>query len=373
MLSALSRRYARLVLLVAALAVALMSANAEAKSARRATTTDVTLTVTKNGTGSGTVSSNPTGIHCGSTCSYNFPLGTQVTLTATPAAGSSFQFWYSMGGGPNSPPPCIGGAATCTFTMNQAESIRATFNAVQESVSVSNAPQPGSSGTIAISGSGTQLTVGPGQQRQAFFTYGATVTVTPNAASGSAFTGWSGDCSGFGSCAIVANKSIFIQGSFAVGEKLQVRLTGKGAGTVMSTPAAISCPGTCAGLFGVDSEVTLTATPAPGSYFAGWPLSSGCDDSESTCMFQMALAESPFPFSRSRLESGTLSDVNLRERFQRWWKPADYYDDHPLSDEEREETPNPLIAENLNATYDEAPGAGGPGAVPRVDEDFRRP
>jgi hypothetical protein len=65
--------------------------------------------------------------------------------------------------------------------------------------------------------------------------------------------------------------------------------------------------------------------------------------------------------------------VNIRERFRRWWKPADYYDDHPLSDEEREARPNPMIAENLNATYDEAPGAGGPGAVPRIDEDFRRP
>ena len=30
-----------------------------------------------------------------------------------------------------------------------------------------------------------------------------------------------------------------------------------------------------------------------------------------------------------------------------------------------------MISENLNATYDEAPGAGGPGAVPRVDDEFR--
>jgi hypothetical protein len=137
-----------------------------------------------------------------------------------------------------------------------------------ESVSVLNGPQPGASGTITVSGPGTQLTVGAGQQRQAFFNYGATVTITSTAASGSAFTGWSGDCSGYGSCVIVATRSLYIQGSFAVGEKLQVRLTGKGAGTVMSTPAGISCPGTCAGLFGVDSEVTLRATPAPGSYFA---------------------------------------------------------------------------------------------------------
>jgi hypothetical protein len=69
---------------------------------------------------------------------------------------------------------------------------------------------------------------------------------------------------------------------------------------------------------------------------------------------------------------GTLSDVNVRERIRRWWKPAEY-DDHPLSEEEREARPNPMIAEDLNATYDEAPGAGGPGPVPRIDDEFRRP
>ena len=73
-------------------------------------------------------------------------------------------------------------------------------------------------------------------------------------------------------------------------------------------------------------------------------------------------------------EGGTLSDMNLRERFRRWWKPAEYDDDHPLSDEERAEVPDRRIAENLNATYDEAPGMGmGPGTVPHSDDEFRRP
>jgi hypothetical protein len=281
MLSALSRRYARLVLLLAALAVALMSANAQARSAPRATTTDVTLTVTKNGTGSGTVSSNPTGIQCGSTCSYNFPVGTQVTLTATPAAGSSFQLWYSTGGS-----PCHG-STTCTFTMNQAESIRATFNVIQESVSVSNAPEPGASGTIVISGPGTQLTVGSGQQRQAFFNYGATVTISPTAASGSAFAGWSSDCSGFGTCVIVTTRSFDIQGTFAAAETLKVQRTGKGSGTVTSSPGGLDCPSTCSGTVAAGAAVTLTATPAPGSYFADWSFSEGCASSSSACTFEM--------------------------------------------------------------------------------------
>lgn len=284
----LSRPSIRLVLVLTALSLSLVPASAAARSTPQATATDVTLTVTKAGAGSGTVISSPAGIDCGSTCSYNFPLGTTITLTARPSVSSRFVNWFSTGSGPGSPAPCLSGATTCTFTLNQAESIRATFDVLQESVSVSNAPDPDSSGTITVSGPGQQLTVAAGQQRQAFFVYGAAVTVTASAAAGSAFTGWVGDCTGFAPCRIVANKSITIQGSFAVGEKVKVQFTGKGSGTVTSVPAGISCPGTCAGLFGLNSEATLIATPAPGSYFAGWPMGSGCGDSESTCTFQVA-------------------------------------------------------------------------------------
>ncbi|WP_448383405.1 M6 family metalloprotease domain-containing protein [Desulfosoma sp.] len=52
-----------------------------------------TLTVNKSGTGSGTVTSNPSGINCGSACSGQFTAGTSVTLTATPASGSAFSGW----------------------------------------------------------------------------------------------------------------------------------------------------------------------------------------------------------------------------------------------------------------------------------------
>ena len=48
-----------------------------------------TLTVVKSGPASGSVSSNPAGIDCGSTCSFAFASGTQVTLTA---AGSSSSY-----------------------------------------------------------------------------------------------------------------------------------------------------------------------------------------------------------------------------------------------------------------------------------------
>jgi CARDB protein/List-Bact-rpt repeat protein/matrixin len=56
-------------------------------------TTNRTLTVTKAGGGAGTVTSSPTGIDCGATCSAAFADGAAVALTAAPAAGSTFAGW----------------------------------------------------------------------------------------------------------------------------------------------------------------------------------------------------------------------------------------------------------------------------------------
>lgn len=54
-----------------------------------------TLNITKSGTGTGTVTSDAgiPAVDCGATCSVNQISGTTVTLTATPAAGSTFVRW----------------------------------------------------------------------------------------------------------------------------------------------------------------------------------------------------------------------------------------------------------------------------------------
>jgi hypothetical protein len=77
------------------------------------------LSVQPSGTGSGTVTSSPAGIACGTDCSESYPAGTSVTLTASPAAGSSFTGW----GGDCS------GAGACTVTMDFDRSVSATFAA----------------------------------------------------------------------------------------------------------------------------------------------------------------------------------------------------------------------------------------------------
>ena len=75
------------------------------------------LTVERSGSGSGAVSSSPTGISCGSTCSHSFANATKVTLTATPSAGSSFAGWSGA----------CSGVGACTLTMDQARSVTVTF------------------------------------------------------------------------------------------------------------------------------------------------------------------------------------------------------------------------------------------------------
>ena len=67
--------------------------------------------------GNGTVTSSPSGINCGATCSASFTSGTQVTLTASAAAGSSFNGWSGA----------CNGTSTCSVTMNAAESVAANF------------------------------------------------------------------------------------------------------------------------------------------------------------------------------------------------------------------------------------------------------
>jgi len=92
------------------------------------TAQSLTVSVSLAGNGSGTVVSQPAGIDCGATCSASFPAGTQVTLIATAAAGSSFSNWSE---------PCLRSGTTCGLVVTSAESVTATFVPQDFALSVS--------------------------------------------------------------------------------------------------------------------------------------------------------------------------------------------------------------------------------------------
>jgi List-Bact-rpt repeat protein len=84
------------------------------------TASGLAVTVSVGGTGQGTVTSNPTGISCGTDCVETYSSGTVVTVSATAVSGSTFGGW--SGGG------CTG-TAPCTFTGNAPVTVGATFTA----------------------------------------------------------------------------------------------------------------------------------------------------------------------------------------------------------------------------------------------------
>jgi YVTN family beta-propeller protein len=68
--------------------------------------------------GAGTVTSTPSGINCGPTCTASFDTGTQITLSAAAAGGSTFAGW--SGGG-------CSGIDGCALTLSADTTVTASF------------------------------------------------------------------------------------------------------------------------------------------------------------------------------------------------------------------------------------------------------
>lgn len=123
------------------------------------------VTVFVNGTGLGTVTSDPPGIDCGTTCSADFDYGVTVTLTAVPALSNAFG---GFGGG------LCEGLKPCQVVVTAAADIAVTWNPNSLAVASAgvvtptegttgddrlNALAPSSFGTVYAAQSGTSSTL----------------------------------------------------------------------------------------------------------------------------------------------------------------------------------------------------------------------
>jgi DNA-binding beta-propeller fold protein YncE len=92
--------------------------------------TSRTLSVVLEGSGNGTVTSNPTGIDCGTSCAASFSPGTTVSLAASPASGSQFSGWSTN---------CTGTGSCDAALTTSDEFVTAAFNTLPPDFSITPA------------------------------------------------------------------------------------------------------------------------------------------------------------------------------------------------------------------------------------------
>jgi hypothetical protein len=129
---------------------------------------------------------------------------------------------------------------------------------------------------------------------------GTAVTLTAKAGSGSTFTGWTGACTGIGSCTVTVTGAAAVSATFTpnppsaggggggggvaggggggtTASTFKLTINRNGKGTVTTNPAGTS--------FASGKVVTLTATPDPGAPWNGW--SGACTGTALTCTITM--------------------------------------------------------------------------------------
>lgn len=157
----------------------------------------LTVTVTGNGTVSGPGLSSCAA--ASGDCTENIIVNTTTTIFATPTSGSTFSGW----GG------ACSGTGTCTILMNQAQTVTATFSSSLTTLTVTKIGT--GNGTVASAGG----TVNCGTQCVILNNPTDSFTLTATADPGSSFMGWSGDCSGTGTCFVLMSTDKNVTANFS--------------------------------------------------------------------------------------------------------------------------------------------------------------
>ncbi|HEY9169406.1 MAG TPA: ice-binding family protein [Lutibacter sp.] len=213
-----------------------------------ATGTDNPLTVTMIGNKNITANFSPIAAYTLNVTAVNgtvvknpnnatYSSGANVVLTATPATGYEFTSWTGDATGTDNP---------LTVTMDGNKNITANFVLKTYTLQVTAV-----NGTVAIN------------PVQATYNHGATVVLTPTAATGYEFTSWTGDATGTNNpLTVTMNGNKNITANFSpIGTAFTLNVTAVN-GTVVKNPNNAT--------YSSGANVVLTATPNSGYQFTSW-------------------------------------------------------------------------------------------------------
>jgi len=217
-------------------------------------------------------------------CTALFPRGAAVSLTVTPAPDNDFTGW--QGACSNLDP--------CELRMTGPASVTARFTR-QRLLTVT--ASGGGNGLIVSFPVGIRCEVVNGARSAsgcaARFPEGTAVSLSVTADAATTFTGWSGACTGSGACQLSLAQDATVNAALTAWPRLTVTGGDNGRGTVVSSPAGISCSitggvaagGGCSAQFAPGTAVSLQVFAANQSTFTGW--SGACTGASSECAVVM--------------------------------------------------------------------------------------
>ena len=189
---------------------------------------DHTVTLSVNPADAGTTSGGGT-----------FATGTEVTVSASPAAGYQFVNWTESG-------VQVSATASYTFTIEADRALVANFSLLQYSITVSSSPEEGGS----VTGGGT-------------YDHGEQVTITASPSAGYSFVNWTEDGS------VISTNATY---TFTVNSNRSFQANYSQNTYTVSVSNNPSSGGTATGggNYAHGSQATITASPSTGYAFVNW-------------------------------------------------------------------------------------------------------
>jgi hypothetical protein len=210
--------------------------------------------------------------------------GSVVCDTGTGFSVHAFPSVVGVGDAPSTvakfdPTGCVTAVAVIT-NESQTAANPGTSVARSYQLSTSAPPVNATLSVVKVGSGGGTVTSNPagincGSDCAENYTGGPIVDLTAAPASGSAFAGWSGACTGTGACSVTVDAAKSVVANFTGSFPVSVHRSGSGTGTVTSDVSGINCGGDCSETYPFGTVVVLTAAASTGSSFAGWS-GGGC-------------------------------------------------------------------------------------------------